>query len=338
MKSIEICIGIVFIYLLLSLIATILVELIAGYTAHRGRMLKQGIKEILDQKSGELSSMFFSSPLFKQLKKAESTWPSYISSNRFWDIIFQHISKNSSGEIKIENLEAQVKENLPDGDFKDTTLLYIKKADGEMETLQNLLNQWYEECMDGISGWYKRRTQTFLLALGFGIAAIFNANTIKIYQVLNSDDKVREAIVRMAEESISNETVFRNVNPINTQDSARLDSAMREYKATLDTLRQHYIASENLLGLGWRCDCPPIGSWDANDSPKQINTKNALFNCPTAHSQTVTFADWIWVISGWLITALAISLGAPFWFDLLKLLINIRNSGKVPDGKKGDHK
>ncbi|MBC7777112.1 MAG: hypothetical protein H7246_16890, partial [Phycisphaerae bacterium] len=286
MKSIEICIGIIFIYLLLSLIATILMELIAGYTAHRGRMLKQGIKELLDQKSDALSTMFFSSPLFKQLKKAEGTLPSYISSNRFWDIIFQYISKGVNGEIKIENLEAQVKENLPEGDFKETILLYIKKADGKMDKLQKLLNQWYEECMDGLSGWYKRRTQTFLLALGFSIAAIFNANTIKIYQVLNSDDDTRAAIVKMAEDAISKETVFRNVNPINKEDSARLDSAMMEYRATLDTLRQQYVASANLLGLGWRCDCPRGGSWAANDSTDQNNTKNALFNCPKDKNQS----------------------------------------------------
>jgi len=33
--------------------------------------------------------------------------------------------------------------------------------------------------------------------------------------------------------------------------------------------------------------------------------------------------------AGWLITALAISLGAPFWFDLLSKLIRIRGSGGV---------
>jgi hypothetical protein len=33
-------------------------------------------------------------------------------------------------------------------------------------------------------------------------------------------------------------------------------------------------------------------------------------------------------IVGWLITALAITLGAPFWFDLLGKLISIRGAGK----------
>jgi hypothetical protein len=36
-------------------------------------------------------------------------------------------------------------------------------------------------------------------------------------------------------------------------------------------------------------------------------------------------------ILGWLLTAGALSLGAPFWFDVLSKFINIRGSGDKPD-------
>ncbi len=44
-----------------------------------------------------------------------------------------------------------------------------------------------------------------------------------------------------------------------------------------------------------------------------------------------TYAPWR--IPGWLLTGLAVMLGAPFWFDALtKLLnINLRATGKKPD-------
>jgi hypothetical protein len=43
----------------------------------------------------------------------------------------------------------------------------------------------------------------------------------------------------------------------------------------------------------------------------------------------------IWItILGWLITAVALSAGAPFWFDMLKRLVNIRNAGIKPDTSK----
>jgi hypothetical protein len=39
-------------------------------------------------------------------------------------------------------------------------------------------------------------------------------------------------------------------------------------------------------------------------------------------------------VFGWLITALAISLGAPFWFDLLNRLMKLRNSVSIPVASK----
>ena len=44
--------------------------------------------------------------------------------------------------------------------------------------------------------------------------------------------------------------------------------------------------------------------------------------------------DWYVVLTklmGWIVTALAISLVAPFWFDLLRKLVNLRSSGNKPE-------
>src|SRR6266516_4055771 len=43
---------------------------------------------------------------------------------------------------------------------------------------------------------------------------------------------------------------------------------------------------------------------------------------------------WLLKISGLLITMIALSQGAPFWFDLLKKLVNLRLAGDAPDEKK----
>lgn len=41
-------------------------------------------------------------------------------------------------------------------------------------------------------------------------------------------------------------------------------------------------------------------------------------------------AQWLSKIAGLLLTALAASLGAPFWFDLVNKLVNVRSTGNVP--------
>lgn len=41
---------------------------------------------------------------------------------------------------------------------------------------------------------------------------------------------------------------------------------------------------------------------------------------------------------GWILTALAVSLGAPFWFDLLNKLVSIRQAGSKPEDSKDKNK
>jgi hypothetical protein len=45
----------------------------------------------------------------------------------------------------------------------------------------------------------------------------------------------------------------------------------------------------------------------------------------------VDATGWLQRVIGWLLTAVAVSLGAPFWFDTLNRVMNLRNGGKPPD-------
>jgi hypothetical protein len=69
----------------------------------------------------------------------------------------------------------------------------------------------------------------------------------------------------------------------------------------------------NVLPIGWTEE-----SWGA------FSDKLGL-----GGAQTDPFA-LIRTLVGWLITAFAVTLGAPFWFDLLKSFVNIRSSGRPP--------
>lgn len=47
-------------------------------------------------------------------------------------------------------------------------------------------------------------------------------------------------------------------------------------------------------------------------------------------SENWTFGDTVTAVLGWVLTALMVSLGAPFWFDLLQQLVNRRGAGPKP--------
>jgi len=40
---------------------------------------------------------------------------------------------------------------------------------------------------------------------------------------------------------------------------------------------------------------------------------------------------WLARLAGWMLTVVAVSMGAPFWFDVLNKIVNVRGAGKAPE-------
>jgi hypothetical protein len=210
------------------------------------------------------------------------------------------------------------------------TLRYIRSlwidSQGDIDVFRKSLEQWFDDTMERCSGWYKKYTQYILLILGLLIAIVFNVNTIEIIGKLEKDPALRDAIVQQADaftkahpdiyqERVDGLNTNKNfIVAYNKQDSValknKLDSVARAKNDSLlnrgkvltqraDSLLKEDIAKANgLLGTG-------IGSY------------------------SFKWSEWTKIfssISGWLITALALSLGAPFWFDLLNKLMKLRSS------------
>lgn len=100
----------------------------------------------------------------------------------------------------------------------------------------------------------------------------------------------------------------------------------KQLKQKLDSLK----SAESIL--------PKVSNKQINDSllaasqkmqaklNKQIAAYNASSNCAGNPYQKKCTMIW-----GWLLTAMAISLGSPFWFDLLNKFIQLRNTGAKPE-------
>jgi hypothetical protein len=68
-----------------------------------------------------------------------------------------------------------------------------------------------------------------------------------------------------------------------------------------------------------------------NRPMKDVVEAISTASLPIGWSELPRRDQWLTMILGWLITAFAVSLGAPFWFDLLNKFVNIRASGKAPE-------
>jgi hypothetical protein len=182
------------------------------------------------------------------------------------------------------------------------TLLIDAKNDAKadylrLQQLQTNLENWYNDAMDRVSGWYKRYTQNVLMIIGLGLAIAFNVSSVRIAHTLWIDRDARQGMVDAAND-------YLKANPTLPTGTGSLADQM---KTSVQAVNQ--VSAELLLPLGWRFSPSQYVDWW-----KQY---------PVAMS-----GDALVVLIGWLITAGALSLGASFWFDTLNKIMVIRNTVK----------
>ncbi|MCW3104130.1 MAG: hypothetical protein JWO09_2570 [Bacteroidetes bacterium] len=375
--ALNVVISLVFIYLLYSLLATIIQEVIATNLGLRGKILKKGISRMLDDGTASkmLSKVFYEHPLIKYLAEKENprSKPSYLSAQNFSKVFVDLLrGENVQPGQDIRPLIQQALDNAETRwvnkiSINPETLTYLRSlwadSQGDVEKFKTLLEQWFDDTMARATGWYKKQTQYILFAIGFSLALIFNVDTISITKKLSSDPKLAAQLADNASAYMeTHQALGEQLRENKAKQDKRLDELMKKPAAskadstrrTLDSAKLHtvdstgnykidsterYIAKQSavlidsanaminseiknvnqLLGLGWECH-----------STQKCSCQSSTF-CVSEN------VHW-WSLLGWFITALAISLGAPFWFDLLNKLIKMRVAGKPEGGSTKDDK
>lgn len=290
---IQVVIGLVFLLLLLSLLVTTIMELISSMFALRGQNLEKAIRNMLATglKEGELFQSFKSNALYKQLSNyrgnAKSRPPSYLSAENFQSILMDLIlNGEDSGKL------TQKIDELPNEELKKVLKQLLNDAGYELEEFKTKMRNWFNDVMDRAAGWYKRNIQILVTFVGLVVAIVFNADTISLYQRLESNPEELKEIVTMAE-------AYAKKSDLGIQSGGTVE---QQWEQVNNLINDEINQAKSPLGLGWH--------------PEEL--------------QGMTPSDWIIKVLGWIVTALAVSLGAPFWFDLLKKLVNIRSSGNQP--------
>jgi hypothetical protein len=340
----DVFIGLIFIYLLYSLLATIIQELIATWFDFRSKILERAIFRMLEdedkfkysissvfylfRKTGNggtqnsTSFGFYNHPLIKFLGDSKNkSKPSYISKETFSKVIIDllrgdQVKPGDNVVLLIHNALNDKKINVKWGTFSakigDQTLSYINSlwADslGDVEKFKEHLENWFDETMERASGWFKKKTQLILFLIGLALAISFNIDTISIGGILSKDPK-------LAAQLADNASVYvQNHKEIGSQMQAEPEIAADKTKI---------LNIDNQLKT------------TINKSDSLMNKANALIRGEIADTNKLLGLGWSgsdnfhwWSIIGWIITALAISLGAPFWFDLLNKLMQLRSSKK----------
>jgi hypothetical protein len=305
-QVLEVAVGLVFVYLLLSIACSGIKEVIAGLFGLRSKTLKEGICNMLNDPKNDFATPLFAHPLIARTARPGDR-PSYISSRNFALALRDVIAPASGTQPRaLQDLRTSVA-NLPDSALRKTILGLLDSAQGDLEAARKNVEKWYDNTMDRVSGWYKREAQLIIFVAGLLLCVFLNADTLMILKELWNDRALSSAIVAQAEakgkalNQTQNQTLTSAGGQVNVPASPKEGSERSSVQQVEKEIRD--------------ASAPPIGwtgsSGDVRGFPDGVT-------------------GWLKKVVGIFISAIAVAMGAPFWFDLLNKIVNLRLSGDLP--------
>ncbi len=364
-ELLDIAIGLFFIYLLLSLLCTAIAEMVEARMRFRALGLENGLrdlfaesredahkKELMKSASptlihGSCVGEFYRTSLIRSVSKATynppnlvagsdyghaflnwlglvpgfgffSHWkrlqamPSYIPQDTFALALMdmcgvstaaaltnnQIISAGMKGPPSIGALLANIKgSNVYSPELMNVLGVLLEASGDDPKEFSKNIQAWYTTGMERVSGWYKRRTQALLFFIGLAVTVTMNVNTIDLCQELATNKPIRDALVAGAIKYSADITAHPTpAAPQGPFAAPPLPPDPDRAKIAIEEIKKYK------LKFGW------------SDFHAQEH------ECLARYLVTS--------LAGWLLTAAAISLGAPFWFDLLNKFVNIRSTAK----------
>lgn len=304
-------IGLVFVYLLLSTAVTAAKEGMEAIYKRRGKYLEKGIKELIgyevaackDPNSAESKfiNSLYNHPLINSLfagkydANKKANLPSYIPSKNFAFALL---------DLKNQSAGAGASVVLPDKVRKAFDAFELTSGQDKDQLLKQI-EDWYDSSMDRVSGWYKRHTQWWILAIAIVMTIGVNADSVLIAKRLSTDKTLQEAAVSAALTEMKDNSAAPGSK--SSDDASSVDKSIDTIKTKLT----------DLDGVGF-----PIG-WDSEIAQWKKQHSLAHFG------DAIDFAASRYPhFPGWLVTILAIMLGAPFWFDVLNKFMVVRSTVK----------
>ena len=330
LQMLDVLIGLTLVYLILSTAASIGAELLESWLRERGRLLERGISQILaqtieasvdaagnnrDDAAQELVAILYNSPFIYSLYEGNyqpggRSLPSAIPAARFAGALIALSEQEprflavANNMLKVAGLELKADEHGK-----------LIRELGLDEPIRKALAQYFDESMERVSGWYKRHVRLVLLAIGASFAVLLNVDTLSIVRSLSQDDALRAQVVEAA--------IGIQQQPGAVAGSGGEPICKDMNAAICREQLGRQLALVQSLGL-------PLG-WNAPGLPACVPQGG-----PSCSKGETLVAGLLFVVSkiaGLLLTALATTLGAPFWFDLLKRLVDTR---RVIAPKSGD--
>jgi hypothetical protein len=383
----DLAISMAFFFLMFSAICSAIQELIANAFRWRAKNLEKAIGKLVQDPN--LAKDLYAHPIIsglnspRWLRKNKKHKPSYIPATHFASALIDilKIAPGGGGQLSyVQGLRApelqRVLNSLVQG--VGTTPEQIRKA----------VEDWFDESMNRVSGWYKRTAHAWMWLIGGVLCLLMNADSINVAKLFWNDEALRAATVKAATQYVQdasnkpatqpNGTPAQNTTRKDTSNTGRAPAPPPPTSATANQQPGQIQAGQGDAGQGqtgqsqtsdgdqstdlqgpWRKLSAarrqltglniPLG-WCKKGEDKKLACWPFKLDGESSAEQGKDFAQtddsdadlrlcpigaaWATKLIGILMTVLAISQGAPFWFDALQKIVNLRLAGEAPSEKK----
>jgi hypothetical protein len=313
---IDVAIGVLFSFLAVSLFSSALMESANSLLGLRASTLKQGVQNLLnDPNFNGLAKQLYANALVNPMGPGAAAptknMPSYINSNHFSQALMEAVGLMSNAPT-VAGLKVKTA-LVADPQIRDFLNGVIDRTSGDLDGMRKEIADWFDASMDRLSGEFKRWKQlwTFLIAL-VG-ALLFNLDSVRIARVLWATP----ALVDNLQTSKIDKQMLDDPNKVNG--AVQIVDQMMQARlpagwAPGEFLKMHVTPDE--------CD--------AADAQCQATAKTT----PWVYFPLAPWSLLVPALLGWLVTAVAALFGAPFWFDALQSIAQVRGAGPTPDDRK----
>lgn len=296
---IQVALGLAFLYFALALAVLGVNEAIARKLGWRAECLWRAIKGLLGHEpfAKDLYAHHLVSGITEKPDDVESK-PSYIPGTVFATALVDEIGLVPPKTVSdVDSLLAA--KGVSDPAKKG--IVALANSSTSIEDFSNRLAHWFDAAMDRASGWYRRKLKAWSFYLACLVVIGSNADTIRAGSMLWRLPDLRQKVVAEGK-------------------AAGAQTALP-------------AANASLLQAG---DLPSLIGWNEGISflnPGYAPSENAHLPTLIWRPPLLPAIDvWRWLIKvmGLMITIGLVSLGAPFWFDVLNRFGSISSSGSKP--------
>lgn len=200
---------------------------------------------------------------------------------------------------------------------------YAREGERHLAKARESVEKWFNDSMDRVSGEFKRHSQWIALLIGFVVASLLNIDSIDLTLYLWREPAVRQALAQHAE------NFELPPNELETDPQQAIDDLRNQFAGLSLPIGWGINEGAGLSTMDVKCQLfPNTGSDQAFGLP--IPWTNRCLAPPQSNQSNILVK-----LAGIFLTALAARQGAPFWFDLLKRVVNLRSTGAKPDEKVG---